>query len=183
MIAKPFGHDLTSARARTNELHQDPNCTRTRSCASTTQRCHNATCCFHAYRAVMSIEVTLQQLAQTLTRYRFAYLLTVGDDARVHVVAVAATVATDTLLVTDLGQKTLANLAAHPSVTLVWPPADPSDYSLIVDGVGSLRDDELTVTPTRAVLHRPAPPQITIGGGCESDCVELPVAATSSTLG
>jgi hypothetical protein len=26
---------------------------------------------------------------------------------------------------------------------LVWPPADPSDYSLIVDGVGSMRDDEL----------------------------------------
>lgn len=58
----------------------------------------------------------------------------------------------------------------------LWPPADPSDYSLIVNGVGSLRHDELTVTPIRAVLHRPA---TTIGGGCESDRVELPVAASS----
>ena len=126
----------------------------------------------------MSIEVTLRQLAQTLTQYRFAYLVTVGDDARAHVVSVTTTLANDTLLVADLGRRTRANLATHPSVTLVWPPADPSDYSLIVDGVGSLRDDELAVVPTRAVLHRPARHQTTTtGGGCESDCVELPLAA------
>lgn len=126
----------------------------------------------------MSIQVTLHQLAETLTRYRFAYLLTVGDDARAHVVAVTTTLANDTLLVTDLGRKTRANLAAHPSVTLVWPPANPSDYSLIVDGAGSMRDDELAVAPTRAVLHRPAPPQTTTtGDGCDSDCVELRAAA------
>ncbi|MGH3575780.1 MAG: hypothetical protein ACRDRF_12760, partial [Pseudonocardiaceae bacterium] len=65
----------------------------------------------------MSIEVTLQQLAQTLTRYRFAYLITVGDDARAHVLAVTTTLANDTLLVTDLGRTTRANVAAHPSVT------------------------------------------------------------------
>ena len=130
----------------------------------------------HAYRAVM--KVTLQQLAETLTRYRFAYLLTIGDDARAHVVAVTTTLANNTLLVTDLGRRTRANLAARPSVTLVWPPADPTDYSLIVDGVGSMRDDELAVAPTRAVLHRPAPPQTTTtSDSCESDCVELPVAA------
>lgn len=122
---------------------------------------------------MVSIEVT-QQLAETLTRYGFAYLVTIGDDARAHVVAVTTTLANDTLLVTDLGRRTQANLTADPSVTLVWPPANPSDYSVIVDGVGSLRDDKLAVTPTRAVLHRPAPPQTTkAGNGCESDCVEL----------
>ncbi|MBV8541669.1 MAG: pyridoxamine 5'-phosphate oxidase family protein [Pseudonocardiales bacterium] len=126
----------------------------------------------------MSIEVTLRQLARTLTRYRFAYLLTIGDDARTHVVAVSATLVNNTLLVRDLGRRTRANVVTRPSVTLVWPPANPSDYSLIVDGVGSLRDDELTVAPTRAVLHRPARPQTTTtGGGCKSDCVELPIAA------
>jgi len=61
--------------------------------------------------------------------------------------------------------------------------ADPSDYSLIVDGVGSLRGDELAVAPTRAVLHRPAPSQTTpTGGGCESDCVERPVAADTARI-
>jgi hypothetical protein len=126
----------------------------------------------------MSIEVTPRQLAQTLTQYRFAYLVTIGGDARAHVVAVTTRLANDTLLVADLGRRTRANVATHPSVTLVWPPANPSDYSLIVDGVGSIRDAELAVTPTRAVLHRPAPPQTTMtGDGCGSDCVELPVVA------
>jgi Pyridoxamine 5'-phosphate oxidase len=130
----------------------------------------------------MSIKVTLPQLAETLARYRFAYLLTVGDDARAHVVAVTTTLVNDTLLVTDLGRRTRANVAVHPSVTLVWPPANPSDYSLIVDGVGSMRDDELAIAPTRAVLHRPARPQTTTtGDGCESDCVELPVTAETAS--
>jgi hypothetical protein len=136
----------------------------------------------YAYGAVMSIEVTLQQLAQTLTRYRFAYLVTVGGNARAHVLAVTTTLVNDTLRVTDLGRTTRANVAAHPSVTLVWPPADPSDYSLIVDGVAAMRDDELAVAPTRAVLHRPAPPQAPpTGDGCESDCVELPVTAETAS--
>ncbi|MGH3764472.1 MAG: hypothetical protein ACRDS0_03975 [Pseudonocardiaceae bacterium] len=126
----------------------------------------------------MSINVTLPQLAETLTRYGFAYLLTIGDDARPHVVAVATTLVNETVLVTDLGRRTRANVAARPPVTLVWPPANPNDYSLIVDGVGLMRDDELAVAPSRAVLHRPAPPQpVTIVDGCESDCVELPAVA------
>ena len=130
---------------------------------------------------MVSIEVT-QQLAETLTRHGFAYLVTIGNDARAHVVAVTTRLVNDTLLVTDLGRRTQANLAADPSVTLVWPPANPSDYSLIVDGVGSMRDDELAVAPTRAVLHRPArPPTTTTGGGCESDCIELPVAAETAS--
>lgn len=129
----------------------------------------------------MSIKVELQQLAETLRRYRFAYLLTMGDGERAHVVAVRTTLANDTLRITDHGRTTRANIAAHPPVTLVWPPADPSDYSLIVDGVGSMRDGELAVIPARAVLHRPAPPQINpTGDGCESDCIELPVAADTA---
>jgi hypothetical protein len=123
----------------------------------------------------MSIDVSLQRLADNLTKYHFAYLLTVDDNDRAHVVAVRPRLANDSLLIGDLGIKTSANLAAHPFVTVMWPPADPSDYSLIVDGVGSMRDDQLAITPTRAVLLRPAPRQATTtGGGCQSDCIELP---------
>lgn len=129
----------------------------------------------------MSIEVTLPQLAEALTRYRFAYLVTIGEDARAHVVAVRPTLADDILLVREPGRKTQAALAAHPSVTVVWPPAEPNEYSLIVDGVGAMRDDALTIAPTRAVLHRPAQPQTTVtGGGCASDCVELPLPAPTA---
>jgi hypothetical protein len=128
----------------------------------------------------MSIDVSLQQLADTLTRYHFAYLLTVGDNERAHVVAVHPMLANDTLLIGDPGRKTHANLASHPLVTVVWPPTNPSDYSLIVDGVGSMQGDELAITPTRAVLHRPAPPQVTARPGCQSDCIELPIVAQTS---
>jgi hypothetical protein len=135
---------------------------------------------FLRYGAVMSIKGMQPQLAETLTRYRFAYLVTIEDGARTHVVPVHPALADDTLLVRGLGRKTQAHITAHRAVTLVWPPTDPSDYSVIVDGVGSLRDDELTVAPTRAVLHRPAPAQTpTTGEGCQSDCIELPIAATS----
>lgn len=130
----------------------------------------------------MSIEVKLPQLGEVLSRYRFAYLVTVGEDAQAHVVAVRPTLTNDTLLIREPGSRTRAALAAHATVTLVWPPADPDDYSLIVDGVGSMRDDELAVAPTRAVLHRPAPPQsIPTGDGCASDCVELPVTGSTAT--
>jgi len=131
--------------------------------------------------AVMSIDVSPRRLADTLTKYHFAYLLTVGDNDRAHVVAVRPTLPDDTLLIGDPGIKTSANLGTHPLVTLVWPPTDPGDYSLIVDGVGSMRDGKLAITPTRAVLHRAAPPQVTVtGAGCQSDCIELSLAAETT---
>jgi hypothetical protein len=54
----------------------------------------------------MSIDISLRRLADTVTRYHFAYLLTVGDDERAHVVAVHPTVANGTLVVEDPGRKT-----------------------------------------------------------------------------
>jgi hypothetical protein len=130
----------------------------------------------------MSIAVGLERLAETLDRYRSGYLLTVGENARAHVVAVNPRLVEGTLRILDPGRRTQANAAARPSVTVLWPPPDPSGYSLIVDGNAGTADGELTVTPTRAVLHRPAPPGATpAGGGCTSDCVELPVAGEPAT--
>jgi hypothetical protein len=64
----------------------------------------------------------------------------------------------------------------HQRVTILWPPAHPGGYSLIVDGVaeGSTSEGEskLAVTPTRAVLHRRgAPPSG--DSSCESDCIPV----------
>lgn len=136
------------------------------------------------YGAIMSVNGSPQRLADTLPRYHFAYLITVGDDGRAHLVAVHPSLVNGTLLIGNPGHKTSANLAAHPLVTVVCPPTDPSDYSLIVDGVGSMRDGKLAITPTRAVLHRPAPPHATTtAGGCQSDCIELPLAAEATSSG
>jgi len=44
----------------------------------------------------------------------------------------------------------------------------------IVDGQAVVTNESLRITPTRAVLHRPAPSPAPKGsGGCGSDCVEL----------
>ena len=57
-----------------------------------------------------------------------------------------------------VGKHSLANVADNPSATLVWPPVAPGGYSLIVDGTASADDAAATivVTPTKAILHRPA---------------------------
>ena len=70
----------------------------------------------------MSIDLSLKRLTETLTWYHFAYLLTVDDNDRAHVVAVHPTMANDTLLVGNLGRKTHANLTAHPLVTWCGHP-------------------------------------------------------------
>lgn len=124
----------------------------------------------------MSIPVAVPGLAEAMSRYAFAYLLTVTDDARVHAVAVAPTIQDGELTVDGLGARSLANAAARPSISLVWPPAEAGEYSLIVDGDSSAQGvGHLAVRPTRAVLHRQGVPssRATAPTGCGSDCVPL----------
>jgi hypothetical protein len=60
-------------------------------------------------------------------------------------------------------------------VSLLWPPAEPGGYSLIVDGTAAagVREGRLAVTPTRAVLHRPASAPGDARPGCSADCVPI----------
>jgi hypothetical protein len=131
----------------------------------------------------MSIPVELGELTEAMAVYRFGYLLSIADDGRPHVVAARPAVTGDTVTVTDLGRRTSANIAARPPVTLLFPPAEPAGYSLIVDGRGAAdADGSVRITPERAVLHRPAlgladAPEPAVPGepapGCVSDCVEI----------
>lgn len=121
----------------------------------------------------MSIDVAMDQLENAMANYRFAYLLTVTNEGRAHAVAVMPTVSGAHVLLEELGRHSRANAAARPSVSMVWPPAQADDYTLIVDGESSESGEGLAVRPTRAVLHRPhqgSPPSPT---GCDSDCVPL----------
>ena len=125
----------------------------------------------------MSIPVKPEDLAEALGSYPVGYLVTVSEDARPHVVAVSPSLRQGVLHVEATGRRTRANAAARPDVTLVHPPADRAGYTLIVDGRAEVADDVLLVSPTSAVLHRPAtaggPPSAT---GCGADC--RPVEAT-----
>jgi Pyridoxamine 5'-phosphate oxidase len=121
---------------------------------------------------LVSIAVSLDELRAQMEEFSTdAYLLTVRDDGRAHSVAVPVRWVGDTLVV-PAGATTAANAAARPLVALLWPPPERGGYSLIVDAdvVATAEVDgghEVTLRPTRGVLHRPAP------SGTGNDCSPL----------
>lgn len=119
----------------------------------------------------MSIPVAIDDLVATTAEYGWAYLLTVRDDLRPHIVAVTPTWDGGNLVM-DVGRGTARNAAARMSISLCYPPVEDGGYSLIVDGDAGV-DGEGTVrfAPTGAVLHRPAPVGFTGSAtGCGNDC-------------
>ena len=126
----------------------------------------------------MSIPVAIADLAKALEDFGAGYLLTTAGGV-VKVVTVEPTVVDGVVLVAGPGKGTVANLADNAAVTLVFPPALPKGFTLLVDGRGALAGDDVRITPTGAVLHRPAshsdgPPA---PGGCGHDCA--PIAGTA----
>jgi hypothetical protein len=117
----------------------------------------------------MSVKVDLDRLADALTDYTFAYLITVSDDHRAHTVAVEPIFADGVFDVGPVGGTTSRNLETHDTVTLVWPPGERGGYTLIVDG----RCEGSRIVPDRAVLHRKAQPGGSTKPGCKDDCHPL----------
>jgi len=109
----------------------------------------------------MSIKVELDDLADKVAKHPFGYLLTAGDEGPPHSGAVVFDW-DDGCLVTGAGRTTRRHVGQRPTVSLLWPPLDDGGYSLIVDGDAVIRgaDDPdtatIAITPTWAVLHRPA---------------------------
>lgn len=134
------------------------------------------------YREVMSIPVDLSELGRVVAEHDFAYLVTISEDGGAHLVAVQPVVEAGTIRVADLGRRSTGNAQSRPMVTLAWPPRSAGGHSLIVDGRATRAqsgDDRgaITVVPSRAVLHRPAPaPEPSPDpSACVSDCVEVPL--------
>ncbi len=128
----------------------------------------------------MSIPVEIADLRPAVADYGWAYLLTVRDDHRPHIVAVTPTWDGDEL-VAAVGGGSARNAVARSQVSLCYPPTSADGYSLIVDGTASVADDEgaavLRFAPATAVKHRPAPEGFAGSpSGCADDC--LPVAGT-----
>jgi hypothetical protein len=103
-----------------------------------------------------------------------ATLVTVTDAGTPHAVTVLVE-ATDDRLAARVGPRTLLNLLARPTLSLLWLPTDGGKYQLILDGVAENVPREETVAPTRisievtkGILHRLA--------GCEDTgptCIPL----------
>ena len=124
----------------------------------------------------MSIPVALEGLRAAIEeRGGLAYVLTVSDDARPHAVHVPVEWEGD-VLAAEVGKRSAANAAARPSVSLLFPVRTEGDYSLIVDGTAVVaaraNGHRLLITPTRAVLHRPAAAPDPLSP-CDADCVPL----------
>jgi len=125
----------------------------------------------------MSIPVEIADLVPATDRYGWAYLLTVRDDQRPHIVAVDP-VWSGEVLQMRVGRGSAANAGRRPQVSLCYPPTEPDGYSLIVDGTAEVDagGEHVALTPTTAVLHRPASAGFTGSpSGCASDC--LPVGS------
>lgn len=103
----------------------------------------------------MSIPVQLGELAEALAAFPWGYLVTVGDDGRPRFLAVPTRIESGCLVV-EAGRSGRANAAARPGVSMVFPPAAPHAFSLIVDGDARVEGDVVRITPAWAVLHRPA---------------------------
>jgi hypothetical protein len=129
----------------------------------------------------VSIPVALDGLRAALEeRGGTAYVLTVSDDSRPHAVHCRLRWAGDVLAV-DVGKRSAANATARPVVSLLCPVRDAGDYSLIIDGTATVESHDggqrLLITPTRAVLHRPAAAPDP-ASSCAADCVPLLPPAT-----
>jgi hypothetical protein len=104
----------------------------------------------------MSIAVDVADIPQAATRQiGWCYLLTTNDAGQTRILAIAPAWS-DGACTAQLGRTTTANVAARPSVTLLYPPAEPAAMSLIVDGDATMDGDVMTFRPRSGVMHRSA---------------------------
>src|SRR4051794_32252171 len=103
----------------------------------------------------MSIPVDVADVAQKMAEFDIAYLLT-SVDGRIKAVSVRVHDAGGTLGVPAPGNGSVANVRANPMVTLLFPPPAGADLTLLDDGTAVAEGADVRVTPTGAVLHKPA---------------------------
>ena len=109
----------------------------------------------------MSIKIEPTLIGEHLAGREFVYLIS-NSNERSHVVALRPVLTSNIARFENTGRTPLANVATNSSVTLTWPPCDStqthehSKYSLVADGTATVEGDEVLVTITNAVFHRPA---------------------------
>ena len=124
----------------------------------------------------MSIVVDLDRLGEQLREHGPGYLLSASPDGRVKAVTVEPFLDGEVLRVPGGSRGTARNLEHTDAVTLLFPPAQPRGYSLIVDGTAVVTPDGFDVTPEHAVLHRPADHAghaPASDSGCGHDCAPI----------
>jgi hypothetical protein len=108
------------------------------------------------------------QLAEAIGSRRLAHLVTVGDGGP-HITVVDVSVDGERLALAGVGSRSTSNLQANPAVTLLWQPPAEGERGLIVDGTAEVDGEAVVVSPTKAILHRPALDEHGVPAG--SDCL------------
>jgi hypothetical protein len=109
----------------------------------------------------LSIKIEPILIGEHLAGREFVYLIT-NSNERSHVVALRPMLTNNIARFANTGRTPLANVAVNSSVTLTWPPCDSTQthehakYSVVADGIAAVEGDEVLVTITNAVFHRPA---------------------------
>ena len=86
----------------------------------------------------MSVPVPVDVLWERIAEFDDgAFLISATTEGRVHVASIVPRVDGDVLVVVA-GRTALANVAANPSVTVLWPRSPDGAYSLIVDGLAAV---------------------------------------------
>ena len=102
----------------------------------------------------MSVLVDVADIPARLAEFDRGYLLT-SKDGLVKAVSVRAVPVDGGLRIATPGRGSVANVDANPNLTLVFPPLANPGMSLLVDGIGAVDGEDVIVTPTGAVLHKP----------------------------
>lgn len=107
----------------------------------------------------MTIPVQPDQLVAVLERFGSAMLVTLPAEGFARVLTCDPVLdcsgAAPELVIPDPFPVALANVAADPRVTVMWPAAEHHGFALIVDGYGRETSGELRVEIDHAILHRP----------------------------
>ncbi len=108
----------------------------------------------------MSHSVAPEDLSTTSAPYGstpFLLYSAADGSARVNHVVAAVEAEPARVFITGFGRGVTARLAEGATLSLLWPSPEPDGFSLIADGTGEIDGDQLIVSVTGAVLHRPAP--------------------------
>lgn len=102
----------------------------------------------------MTILVSVPELPGVLTRFEFATLIT-HHRPYVKILAVNPWMAGEDVVIDGVRESTRVNVAFDPHITIVWQQHAYHGWTLIVDGIGRMENDQLRITVESAMLHRP----------------------------
>tara|TARA_B110000014_G_C20043481_1_gene542495 strand:+ start:212 stop:577 length:366 start_codon:yes stop_codon:yes gene_type:complete len=111
------------------------------------------------YDLSMSIKVAIEDIGKRIDEYgSSAFVITMTEEGKAKIVHTLISLEKGSIICSP-GKGTIKNLIHSSSVSFLFPPNSESGLSMIIDGIGQIKDlekDSIKVEVTGGVLHRPA---------------------------